>query len=244
MKLRTPIVLALTLTFVTLFKLSPVVSAPRIIAAEGIVWLKRGNSDYRLTGVDEELRYRDRLKTEQGARVLVLCDDLTLARVPSGSIWSLNYGCPIRVARKVRGETSHRRGGSDPQIPYPLSPRMTYLLNNKPTFSWNEVAGASHYTVQVIGSAGPLWSAPVEVRATELVYPEEEPPLKWRVKYLLMVEADNNTSSRYDCGANLGFELLPEYKVKKVQEEAAKIANLPDWTEEEKSLALAECAPL
>ena len=240
MKLRTPIVLALTLTFVTLVEPAPVASEPRIINAEGQVWLKRGTSNYRLTGVDEELMYGDRLKTEQGTKVLVLCDDLTLWRVPDGGIWSLYNGCPIIVARKKRGETRSRPGGSDPQIPYPLGPRMTYLLNDKPTFRWNGVKGASRYTVQLKGPGGAEWSAPAEVSATELVYPEDEPPLKWGVKYLLIVEADNNTSSRYDCGANLGFELLPEYKVQKVQEEAAKIDDLPDLTEEEKSLALAE----
>ncbi len=238
MKPKTSIAIPLALAFAAAFGLASVASAHQIIECVGQVLIKRGTAEYRSTGVGERLQPGDILRPASGARVKVLCDNSTIWRVPVEVPSSLNSGCPIIEAILVRGETRHRPGGSDPQIPYTLSPRMTYLLNDQPTFRWNGVEGATRYTVRLFGPVGVEWQT--EVSSAEVVYPDGAPPLESGVKYLVTVEADNGRSSFEDGGAILGFELLYEGDVQDVREKAAKIAELSDLTDEEKVLALAE----
>ena len=214
------------------------VSAHEIIESSGQVLLKRGSSEYRSTGVGERLQPGDRLLPASGAIAKVLCENSDIWRVPVGIPSSINSGCPIWMTNLVKGETRYRPGGSNSQIPYILHPRMTYLLDNIPTFRWNAVEGVTSYTVRLQGSGEVKWQT--EVSSTEVVYPNEAPPLKPLVKYLVTVKADNGFCSLEDGGGNLGFKLLPQYKIQKVEAEVAKISKLEDRTEEERALTLAE----
>lgn len=241
MKLKT-FTLTFAVTSAILNVLAPIVSAHVIIKAEGegALLLKRGSSDYSQIGVGEELAQGDRLLPADGMTVKVLCDDLTVWRVAAGVPSGVNSGCPGDGPHllTVRGDVSHRPGGSDSRIPYILSPRMTYWLDDRPTFRWNGVKGASRYTVRLLGPGTTDWKT--EVSSTQVVYPDKAPRLEQGVKYLLVVEADNGASSLEDSGACLGFELLEDYEVDEVQEGKAKIAQSPDLTEEEKALAIAQ----
>lgn len=214
------------------------VSAHEIIESSGQVLLKRGSSEYRLTGVGERLQPGDRLFPQSGAMAKVLCENSDIWRVPVGIPSSINSGCPIWMANLVRGETRYRPGGSDSRVPYILYPRMTYLLHDRPTFRWNAVEGVTSYTLRLLGPGGLEWQT--EVSSTEVVYPNEAPPLDWGVKYLVTVEADNGSSSLQDGGGILGFELLDEYGIQDLQAEAARIAELGELTEEQRAFALAE----
>ncbi len=214
------------------------VLAQEIIECSGQVLLKRGSSEYRPTGVGERLQPGDRLFPQSGAMAKVLCENSDIWRVPVGIPSSINSGCPTWIASVVKGETRYRPGGSNPQIPYILYPRMTYLFHDRPTFRWNAVAGVTNYTVRLLGSGGLEWET--EVNSTEVVYPNDAPTLNRGVKYLVTVEADNGSSSLQDGGGILGFELLREYKIQKVEAEVAKISQLEDRTEEERALTLAE----
>lgn len=214
------------------------VSAQQIIESSGQVLLKRGSSDYRLTGAGQELEPGDSLFPQRGSVAKVLCDasnSWSIWRVPVGIPSSVNSGCPKRSGN-LRGRTRYRPGGSNPQIPYILHPRMTYLLQDRPTLRWNAVPGATSYTVRLLGPGGLEWEQ--EVSSTEIVY--SGGPLKRGVKYLLTVEADNGSCSLEDNGGDLGFEILREYKVPKIETEVAKISGLKDRTEEETTLTLAE----
>lgn len=214
------------------------VSAQEIIECSGQVLLKRGSSEYRSTGVGERLQPGDRLFPQSGAMAKVLCENSDIWRVPVGIPSSVNSGCPEWIAMLVKGETRYRPGGSNPQIPYILYPRMTYLLQDRPIFRWNAVQGVTSYTVRLLGPGGLEWQT--DVSSTEVVYPDDAPPLDWGVKYLVTVEADNGSSSLQDGGGLLGFELLDEDAIQEVEQEAAKIAGLEERTEEERALTLAE----
>ena len=238
MKLKIFVVIAIALTPAAAVGLASVASAQKIIESVGEVLVKRGSSQYRPIGTGARLQPGDLLQTAPGAIVKILCENGTLWRVPAGTTSSLNSGCPVRIARVVRGETRYRPGGSDSRVPYILHPRMTYLLDDRPTFRWNGVEGATSYNVRLHGPGGVEWQT--EVSSTEVAYPDEAPPLDWGVKYLVTVEADNGSSSLQDGGGILGFELLDEYDIQDVQVEAARIAGLGELTEEQQAFALAE----
>ena len=214
------------------------VSAQVIIECSGQVLLKRGSYDYRSTGVRERLQLGDLLFPQSGATARVLCENSDIWRVPVGIPSSINSGCPTWIASLVKGATRYRPGGSNPQIPYILHPRMTYLFHDRPAFRWNEVEGVNSYIVRLHGSGGVEWET--EVNSTEVVYPNEAPPLNRGVKYLVTVEADNGSSSLQDDSGILGFELLRKYKIQKVEAEVAKISQLEERNTEELALTLAE----
>ena len=245
MKPRIAISIAFALTFATLVGGASVESAPLIIQARGRVELKSKNSNYyRPTNVGESLDYGDMLKPALEATVRVLCDDSNVEEVMPGVSSGLNSICPIRDPGRFRPvKISPLGGGSERQIPYILSPRMTHLLNDKPTFSWNGVEGVNRYTVRLFLDGDILeWSE--EVSSTEIDYPENKPPLEVGVPYLLTVEAvtvetENDISSCKDSGANLGFQLLNQNQVDDVtdKEEAIKKEDLEE--DEDRELALA-----
>ena len=238
MKLKIVFVIAIALTSAAAVGLASVASAQKIIESVGEVLVKRGSSKYRPIGTGARLQPGDLLQTAPRAIVKVLCENSSLWRVPAGTTSGLNSGCPVRIAMVVMGETRYRPGGSDSRVPYILYPRMTYLLHDRPTFRWNGVEGATRYIVRLLGPGGLEWQT--EVSSTEVLYPDEAPPLDWGVKYLVTVEADNGSSSRQDGGGILGFELLDEYDIQDVQAEAARIAGLGELTEEQQAFALAE----
>ncbi|MGK7908502.1 MAG: tetratricopeptide repeat protein [Synechococcus sp.] len=214
------------------------VSAQLVIESSGELLLKRGNSEYRQSGVGERLVPGDRLYPLAGVVAKILCDNSYIWRVPDGIPSALNSGCPTLMTNLVRGETSNRPGGSDPNIPYILYPRMTYVFRERPTFRWNGVPGATRYTVRLLGPGGVEWQS--EVSSTEVSYPDDAPPLNWATKYLVAVEATNGSSSLDDSGGTFGFEMLDEFDIQYVQAEAERILGLEELTEGERAIALAE----
>ena len=238
MKLKIVVVIAIVLTSVAVVG---VASAQRII--EGELDVKRGSSQYRPLGAGEMLR-RDDLLQARSERVKIVCVNSVKKIITPGQTRSLKEICP-EIGRRdvVMGEeTRYRPGGSDSRVPYILYPRMTYLLQDKLTFRWNGVEGATRYIVRLLGPGGV--ESKTEVSSTEVVYPDDFPDdassLDWRVKYLVTVETDNGSSSLEDGGGILGFELLDEYSIQKVEEEATKIADFEEWTEEERALTFAD----
>ncbi|MGK7894273.1 MAG: hypothetical protein AB4372_11770 [Xenococcus sp. (in: cyanobacteria)] len=167
------------------------VLAQEIIESSGQVFIKRGSSEYRSTGVGERLQSGDRLYLQSGAVAKVLCENSDIWRVPVGIPSSVNSGCPNWVASVFKGATRYRPGGSNPQIPYISYPRMTYLLLEKPTFRWNPVAGVTKYTVRLLGSGGLEWET--EVTSSEVVYPNDAPPLNRQGCFIINIMRDNQS---------------------------------------------------
>lgn len=220
---------------------TPVNSTPvpfnLLLMATDEVKLKRESwSDYHLTAFGAELERGDQIWPSDHAEVVVLCDNLTLWHVPAGVPSGLSNGCPQakesylnRNGKKI-GNT---RAARDPFIPYIITPRITNLLTQHPRLRWNEVLGASSYTVRIQGVE---WEA--EVEGTDLIYPNM-PPLEPGRAYLLTVEADTGRSSDEDESEGLGFVLLSEEEAKSVQAVAQKLDALTHLPDQAQTLARA-----
>jgi hypothetical protein len=214
-------------------------SAHMIIRAEGKVLLeKKGSSITSITGAGERLARGDKLSPELGARVVVFCDEVKAWTVPSGVKSSVSFGCPKfdRVIQ-LRSGGDIRPGGNNPDIPYIVYPRMTFLLNETPHIRWNRVKGANAYTVQVLGLDGVMWQK--TTKTTEATYDKTAEALEWGINYRIVVEADNKTSSLEDAGACYGFKLVDGDLRQKIQQKSAKITDLVQLNAEEKALARA-----
>src|SRR5919199_239477 len=199
----------------------------RIIEAKGQVLLKRKDwSDYRVTRLGAELYPGDLLQPSSGARVLVQCaNGKTIWSVPEGVISGATNGCPpqaVPISRRP-GDIIPPRSGTNPLIPYIISPRRTLLLNPLPTLRWNAVPGALSYSVSLIGDEDVIWEE--QVSETEVVYPGE-PPLEPGVDYLLIVDADTGASSQEEELLSLGFSLLDETDATVVRDSVEQLASL------------------
>lgn len=239
MKRRMPIAIALTLILATtafgtdnsmkpkanlVLAQSTVAATPGvnlIVEVKGKVQLKRKEwPDYQPTYAGTALYSGDQLRPDRGAKVVVICADLTRWRVPEGTMSALNDGCPPPpepALRRARGSIRTTRADNNTSIPYIISPRQTQLLNDKPTLRWNAVQGATSYTVHI---SGLNWKS--EVSGTEIVYPGI-PPLKPGVDYLLVVEANNGRSSEEEKVFGLGFSLLNEKEAQQVRAKAEQL---------------------
>lgn len=174
----------------------PAFAQNRIVESTGTVFLRRGGSpSFRPVPVGTQLYRGDILKPASGARVTVLCSNLRRWVVPAGIPSNLNSGCPNTSSSTQiglrGGPVLNVPGGDNPEIPYIITPRRTWLLSQSPILRWNAVPGAKTYMVKVIGP-GVNWET--QVAETEVVYPNN-PPLKPEETYLVIVTADNGKSS-------------------------------------------------
>jgi hypothetical protein len=249
------------LTLVT-FAIAPAAAQNRIVQADGVVLLKRSNSSsYHRTSVGTQLYPQDILKPANGAKVVVRCNPTRRWLVPAGIPSTVNSGCP--GGRAGQGEPISLRGGglvnipggSDPAIPYIITPRRTWLLTSQPVIQWNAIPGANSYKVRVKGE-GVDWQT--QTIKNEIVYPGE-PPLQPGATYLVIVEANTGQSSQqevakpveegrtlpfYEDGrvAAWGFSVLPEEDAKEVNASIKRITTFEFWElpEETKTLAVAD----
>jgi hypothetical protein len=203
---------------------SPAATTPGlnlIIAAEGEVLLKRdGWSGFHPTSFGAVVHRGDQLQPAADAEVVVLCENLTTWTVPGGLPSGLNNGCPQvpePALVSAGGLIANTRGGTDPLIPYIISPRSTKLLDPMPTLRWNAAPGAKTYTLRISGID---WQEQVE--ATEFKYPGN-PALQPGTDYLLIVEANNGKFSKDEGLPGLGFSLLAQEEADRVRADVARI---------------------
>jgi len=201
-----------------------------LVNLNGKLELKRaGWSEYHPITFGTILYTGDLLRLDENARALVLCANLKLWNVPSGAPSGLTNGCPAEsepVLRRGASQIGNTRGGSDPNIPYIISPRATRLLSNTPILRWNKVPGVSSYTVRISGE-GVDWK---EITGeTSLTYPGD-PALKSEVVYLLSIVADNETKSEDEGLPGLGFRLVSPSDAQRISSNINKLAamKLPD----------------
>ena len=231
----------------------------QLIEVEGDVsfrrrfWLR-----FQQANVGVTLHLRDRLWIREGSATLQ-CANGSQLPVPVGPSSVVNHcGSGAVNPYGLRGSPIVDNldvlpGGSDPQIPYIISPRRTWIFTTQPVLRWNPVPGATRYTAKILGP-GVNWST--EVSTTQVTYPGE-PPLKPGETYLLLVETDNGRSSQetlvdfgeylrrdlailYEEGnlAGLGFSLFPESYTLALQETVGRLAN-QELSEEAGALTLA-----
>ncbi|NET35762.1 MAG: hypothetical protein F6K19_27670 [Cyanothece sp. SIO1E1] len=154
-----------------------------------------------------------------------------------------------RASGRVAGgavRTGRNLGGNNPNIPYVISPRNTWLENDSFTIRWQPVSNATRYTVRLWRwSYGEdqrealLWET--EVEATQVEY-SGQPPLEAGPYYSIEVIADTGASSNSDAGAaKTGFELLFPEDLEILQADLADLTDLADQelTAEAQTLVLA-----
>jgi hypothetical protein len=210
-----------------------------LMAVSGEVQLRRlAWPGYQRTGFGVGLQRGDLLKLAAGAGAVILCDNLTLWRVPGGPAPAGLNGCPRPEAPALirRGVKLAGTRGGDPNVPYIISPRSTKLLNPQPLLRWNAPPGASSYTVELRGGETPWQQA--GVTTTSLAYPGE-PPLEPGATYLLVVTDDTGRSSQDEGARGLGFSILPEAEAEKISQQRDQISGL-DLSEAARQYALAQ----
>ena len=122
----------------------------------------------------------------------------------AGSASGTDRGGAVRAGRAI--------GGADPNVPYIISPRNTWLANDQFTIRWNSIPGVNRYTIRLWRWAYGedrkeriLWKATIV--GNQFQY--SGPKLEAGRLYSIEIEADNGASSEADRGAaKTGFELL------------------------------------
>jgi hypothetical protein len=210
-----------------------------LVAVSGEVQLRRlAWPDYQRTGFGVGLQRGDLLKLAAGAEAVILCDNLSLWRIPGGPAPAGLNGCPRPESPALtrRGVKIAGTRGGDPNVPYIISPRSTKLLNPLPLLRWNAPPGVSSYTVELRGGEIP-WQQE-GVTTTSLVYPGE-PPLEPGVTYLLVVVDDTGHSSQDEGARGLGFSILSEAEAEKITQQREQISGL-ELSEAARQYALAQ----
>lgn len=242
--------------------IAPAAAQNRIVQADGVVLLKRSNSSgFHRTSVGTQLYPQDVLQPANGAKVVVRCNPTRRWLVPAGIPSTIKSGCPTGTAGRGEpislrgGELVNIPGGSNPAIPYIITPRRTWLLTSQPLIQWNAIPGANSYKVRVKGE-GVDWQT--QAINTEIVYPGE-PPLQPGATYLVIIEANTGQSSQQEAvkpleeGRTLpfyedgkftawGFSVLSEEDAKEVQAGIKRITTFEfgGLPEETKTLAVAD----
>ena len=232
--------LAATAAIALVTLMAPGAKANQIISATGEIQLKSaGELDYRVVGLGARLKPGDIVRPALNANVTVLCNDSTIWIVPAGIPSGLNNGCPDRVAKGLRSDRwmYPEPGGSNPDIPFTISPRKKFILDRHPLLQWNPVPGASLYLVRLEGNDNTVWE--MEVTDSTVVYPDDAPPLQPGVLYSFTVEADTGAFSDNDLLENYQFSLLDPATAAEVQAAVASIEQL-DMNDEMEALAIAQ----
>jgi len=180
----------------------------RIISIDGEVQLQRdGWRSFQRALPGTALYGRDFLQPARGSRVLVICPySRAQWSVPSGTISAVNNGCP-NTPHRVRPQfgVGDLTGGSNPMIPYVMTPRDGWVLNSHPTLRWNPVDEAERYIVTLVAQNEPLWQ--IETELSSIPYPDGEPELVPDRRYSLRVETNTGVSSMNE-EQPLSFSLL------------------------------------
>jgi hypothetical protein len=185
-----------------------------ISESRGTVEIKRnGRGNYQRAYGGEILNPSDRLRLGQGASAKVVCNNLSIWTPRSRGEFLVSQGCPS-TTRPVfirSGRRSPTRTPNDPTIPYLISPRNTTILARQPTLTWNAVAGATSYQVQVLGP-GVSWKT--DVSQPQVVYSGSE-PLQGGKRYWVTITADNGVST--EDNDNAGFTVLSDADTQRIK---------------------------
>jgi Tetratricopeptide repeat len=202
-----------------------VVYSARIDSSTGRIFLKRPDwSNFRPVSVGTELNQGDQIKPDKGVRVRVVCPNLSKPFVPIGVSSGLKTICPVwqAIISKARPPAG-TLGGTNPLIPYLITPRHTLLLSSTPTFRWNVIPKATQYTVTLQSPTGVVWQK--QVKNNSLVYPGL-PRLQPGTNYSLVIKANTGETSQDEGTSNLDFRVLRKFEAAAIQAEVTKITKL------------------
>lgn len=215
-------------------------SLARILSIEGEVELQREGWDtFQPTGSGTALSGSDLLYPTRGSRVEVLCPNgATRWLVPAGIISAVNNGCPGTPERlRPQFSIGDLRGGSDPSLPYVITPRTGLVVETRPSLSWNSVEGVERYTVTLEARGEVIWQ--IETSDSAIPYPADQPELLPRQLYTLTVVTDTGASSAQE-ELPLRFNLLTADQAAAAQAEIDATHALEGLSDELKTLILVE----
>jgi hypothetical protein len=113
-----------------------------------------------------------------------------------------------------------RSAPADEGSPFLLSPRRTVIMNDRPTFAWRAVSGATRYKVTVSSAeSGELWRR--EVEGVSLVFPADAAALARSAEYLWEIEALSDVKSLRK--ENTVFEVMSDARAHTVRENLVRI---------------------
>ena len=146
---------------------------------------------------------QDRIEVKSGSEALVRCASLNhrLWNVEIGAPFPVSRGCGIDSVLRLAARAESRPGGADPRIPYLIEPRNTTVQAGPLPIRWNPVASVNGYQVWLLRQSDQrlLWGLRVE-NGISTVLPASENLIPGE-SYLVVVEADNGSSSQLDAGA-------------------------------------------
>lgn len=186
------------------------------------------------------LQRGDLLQLAKGGKAEVLCDNLTVWKVPVG-LSNLTAGCPKppeAVLTRGRELIIATRDPASLTGPYVISPRLTKVFPKPLQLRWQGVPGTTTYLVRLIRTSGTeavVWEQ--EVSATEVLYhgPDLEPHRVYN--YKVAVQALDGPAARV-TSEGLGFTPLSASELMRVEDARRKLAALA-FPSEVKALALA-----
>ena len=123
----------------------------QLLEVKGTLRIKReGRDEFENVKSGDRMSLGDLLETGEGASALIQCA-FSEARwkMLQNSTSGVNEGCPpiLSLYPRTGQKTNISPGGTDPNIPYVISPRRTAVLDPKPILRWNPVEGTTQYTV-------------------------------------------------------------------------------------------------
>jgi len=199
---------------------------------------RAGWSQYRIASAVTELFTDDLVRGVSGSSARVLCANWQFQTIsPQGTV-DMSQVCPAPsrpVIRRNTGNLIPPRGGTDPLIPFLITPRRTALLDPTPVLRWNRAPNANHYLVSLRDPSGIIWQQNVE--GTETTYPGT-PALKPAIHYALVIQADTGTSSLDEEIPGLAFSLLEPEQVQQIEDAIAQLQR-ESQDEEERLIAQA-----
>ncbi|AOY84427.1 tetratricopeptide repeat protein [Moorena producens JHB] len=188
---------------------------------QGQVKLKRSTwPDYQPAFIGASLAATDQLLLASNTFAKVLCQNLMPWEPEGGRDYIVSEGCPPTSTPKLLEsdeDTVIERATNNPDIPYILRPRDSFVLNQQPLLRWHDVEGANTYQVRVIGP-GVKWTQ--ETSATEIVYSGKQ-SLQPEARYWLIVKTDQGKSSKQE--GSFGFTILDQEKAQEVWAAAEEI---------------------
>ena len=122
-------------------------------------------------------------------------------RVVTGGPFPVSRGCGMETVLRLSARAEGRPGGADTNLPYLIEPRATAVQGAPVLVRWNPVAGVNGYQVWLLRQRDQrlLWGQRVE-NGSSTVLPKSVNLISGE-SYLVVVEADNGTSSQLDAGA-------------------------------------------
>jgi hypothetical protein len=214
-------------------------TAPTVLANSGVLRIYSGSVSikrswwlfFSATYDGVQLGGRDQIRAAGGSNAELHCPGTgSTVPVPVGITRSVNSLCNTAAPIYRPYQTlifGDLGGGSEPNLPYVITPRAGAVLEATPTIRWNPVAGAARYTVRLEArrrrnQAEPeavLWE--VETTDTELDYPPDVSPLESRVFYTVVVKTDTGQTSAAEP-----VERRPSFRLSAEPELAGQLAEI------------------